>query len=82
MGNKGGAKGITMSVEDVFDVSGVAVITGGAGGFGLEIGQRCAAAGCDQAAAIRNLLPLNRDVTSILPVGQRQFLQGTSMAKS
>ena len=34
-----------MSVEDVFDVSGVAVITGGAGGFGLEIGQRCAAAG-------------------------------------
>ena len=44
-GTKGGAKGVTMSVEDVFDVSGVAVITGGAGGFGLEIGQRCAAAG-------------------------------------
>ena len=33
-----------MSVAEVFDVAGVAVITGGANGFGLEIGRRCTGA--------------------------------------
>jgi NAD(P)-dependent dehydrogenase (short-subunit alcohol dehydrogenase family) len=32
-------------ISEVFDTEGLAVITGGAGGFGLEIGLRCAAAG-------------------------------------
>ena len=33
------------AVADIFDVDGVAIITGGASGFGLEAASRCVAAG-------------------------------------
>ena len=38
-----------MSLAAICDTSGIAVITGGAGGFGLEIGRRCVAAGVSRA---------------------------------
>lgn len=48
----------------VVDTSGVAIITGGASGFGLEVATRCAAAGMRTA-----LLDVNAEVCASAQAG-------------